>query len=88
MEGIDLEKVEIGMKLSAGRNADRKQADENDLQLLQVFGEGLLSEAPLPGSVSAASQGSKRIQSHILAEMLAIDPERALTSMKSWATFV
>lgn len=30
----------------------------------------------------------QRIRSQILAEMAAIDPERALTCMKAWATYV
>ena len=33
-------------------------------------------------------RGEKRIQSQILSEMMSIDHDRALTSMKAWATFV
>jgi hypothetical protein len=33
-------------------------------------------------------EGKKRIQSQLFLEMLAIDPECAKTTMKSWARFV
>lgn len=32
--------------------------------------------------------GQKKLQPQILAEMVVLDKERALTSMKSWATFI
>ena len=34
------------------------------------------------------AQGAKQIQAQILAEMLAIDKERAMTTMRSWQKFV
>ena len=40
------------------------------------------------GDVDVENSGEKQIQSQVLKEMMAIDPERAMTSMKSWATFV
>ena len=40
------------------------------------------------GEVDIESTGEKQIQSQILKEMMAIDPERATTSMRAWATFI
>ena len=60
--------------------------------MLNVFGDDVLSpiseSGPLEAPARSMSDGQKRIQSQILAEMMALDKERALTSMKAWATFV
>ena len=46
-------------------------------------------EAAQPGfSIDSRGSGKKQVQSQLLLEMLAIDRERALTTMKAWATFV
>ena len=37
---------------------------------------------------NAQNRGEKQIQSGILNEMVAIDPQRGVTSMKAWATFI
>lgn len=34
------------------------------------------------------TRGEKQIQAQILSEMMAIDHDRALTTMKAWATFI
>ena len=46
------------------------------------------SNGSLDGEVDSESTGEKQIQSQILKKMMAIDPERAITSMKAWATFI
>lgn len=55
----------------------------NGQDLLDVFGKDVLSIRQY-----ARTQGAKRLQSQILAEMMAIDAERAVTTMKAWATFI
>ena len=40
------------------------------------------------GHAGLERSGEKQIQHQILKEMMAIDPERAMTSMKSWETFI
>lgn len=48
-----------------------------------MFGDGALRHSTGPNDL-----GEKKIQAQILAEMMAIDHERAVTSMKAWAKFV
>ena len=68
------------------------QGIESERRILDVFGDDVLSLDAGPASSTNGAKskvcGQKRIQSQILAEMLALDRERALTSMQSWATFV
>jgi len=52
-------------------------------ELLDVFGEDVMKH-----DSESKSRGEKQMQSRILSEMMAIDPERAVTAMKAWATFV
>ena len=52
-------------------------------KMLEVFTKGSRDV-----DVDVESSGEKQIQSQILLEMMAIDPERAITSMKSWAKFI
>lgn len=40
------------------------------------------------GSIESKGSGKRQLQSKMLLEMLKIDKERAITSMKSWARFV
>lgn len=40
------------------------------------------------GSTSNDIRGEKVIQSQVLSEMMAIDRERAMTTMKAWSTFI
>lgn len=63
-----------------------------DRQILDVFGDNVLSQniaLDVP-DMDVKSSGSKlkHLQFGILSEMSTIDPERALTSMQSWAKFV
>ncbi|MCJ1461457.1 hypothetical protein MMC07_000054 [Pseudocyphellaria aurata] len=51
--------------------------------LLDVFLKDLLSDGQ-----NVTTRGEKKIQLQILAEMMAIDSERAMTTMKAWATFI
>lgn len=51
--------------------------------MLKAFREGAQN-----GFIESRSSGKKQIQSKMLLEMLSIDRERALTTMKSWAAFV
>jgi len=51
--------------------------------MLHVFGVHALDQ-----NVSGDSRPEKRIQAQMLAEMMAIDPDRAITAMKAWARFV
>jgi len=50
---------------------------------LSVFGKGVMKH-----DSESKGRGEKQMQSQILSEMMAIDPERAVTAMKAWATFV
>lgn len=59
------------------------QGLEENRKILEVFGEGALSH-----DTECKATGEKMMQSQILSEMMAIDYERALVSMRSWATFV
>lgn len=52
-------------------------------EILDVFREGASTH-----STESKGRGEKQMQSQILSEMMVIDPERAVTSMKAWATFV
>ena len=40
------------------------------------------------GSIDSKGSGKRRVLSQMLGEMMAIDRERALTTMKVWAKFV
>ena len=52
-------------------------------QLIDVFCDDALEEGIKPND-----NGKKRIKAKIFTEMVAIDQERASTTMKSWTTFV
>lgn len=51
--------------------------------MLEAFEEGADN-----GSIKTRGSGKRYIQSQMLLEMIAIDRERALTTMKVWAQFV
>lgn len=57
--------------------------DLNARAILETFQTDIMNR-----DVSSKSSPEKRIQAQILTEMLAIDPERAETTMKAWATFI
>lgn len=66
--------------------------NKSDQQILDVFGDDVLSQDvvgdSLDGDGNSSGSRLKSLQKQILSEMSAIDPERALTSMQSWAKFV
>ena len=45
-------------------------------------------EAASTGTINSKQSRKKQIQSKMLLEMLSLDKERALTTMKAWAKFV
>ena len=45
-------------------------------------------EVASAGAIDPKKCGKKQIQSRMLLEMISIDRERALTTMKAWARFV
>lgn len=51
--------------------------------MMHAFREGATS-----GNIETTKTGKRMMQARILKEMMAIDRERAMISMKSWATFV
>lgn len=51
--------------------------------MLDAFGDGALNH-----KVESNTCSEKKLQAQILLEMMAIDPKRAVTSMKAWAKFV
>lgn len=51
--------------------------------MLDAFEQGALN-----GSIDSKLSGKRQIQAKILFEMIKIDRERALASMKMWAEFV
>jgi ophiobolin F synthase len=52
--------------------------------MLQAFEEG--ATTGVIGDKGAS--GKRKIAAQILGEMMAIDPERAMVAIKSWATFL
>ncbi|KAH7115076.1 fusicoccadiene synthase [Dendryphion nanum] len=64
-------------------NLDLKKFKEGRDEMLDAFGKDALN-----GKVDHQTRPEKKLQAQMLGEMMAIDPERAVTSMKAWATFV
>ena len=62
---------------------EETQQTSANRQMLEAFSNGSRDT-----DLEVESSGEKQIQSQILLEMMAIDPERAITSMKSWAKFI
>ncbi|KAI1877693.1 hypothetical protein JX265_003701 [Neoarthrinium moseri] len=62
---------------------DLKRDTGETTEFLDTFGDGALNS-----SVSTKCRPEKRLQARLLADMMAVDPERAITSMKAWALFV
>jgi ophiobolin F synthase len=50
--------------------------------------EAAFLEGARTGSIGSQNSGKRVIQALILKEMMAIDAERALTTMKGWAEFL
>ena len=59
------------------------QSDLENDRMLEALHEGAET-----GAIQSSDSGKKRIQMLILQEMMAIDRQRALTSMTAWAKFV
>lgn len=51
--------------------------------MLHVFGEDALKQ-----KVTSSDRPEKKLQAKMLAEMMAIDATRAVTTMEAWAKFV
>ncbi|KAL5397145.1 hypothetical protein PMIN06_003678 [Paraphaeosphaeria minitans] len=64
-------------------NLDLKNFKEGRDDMLHVFRDDALNE-----KVSDKVRPEKKLQAQILAEMMAIDRVRAITTMKAWAQFV
>ncbi|KAI0013032.1 fusicoccadiene synthase [Xylariaceae sp. FL0662B] len=61
----------------------KKNSRESAVGFLETFGAGALDF-----KVDSKVRPEKRLQAQLLAEMMAIDRKRAITSMKAWARFV
>ncbi|KAK7179884.1 hypothetical protein DPSP01_004204 [Paraphaeosphaeria sporulosa] len=64
-------------------NLDLKNFKEGRDDMLHVFRDDALNE-----KVHGTVRPEKKLQAQILAEMMAIDRARAITTMKAWAQFV
>ena len=60
-----------------------EQYSDEGYEMLDAFGDGALNH-----KVGPNARPEKKLQAKILMGMMAIDPKRAVTSMKAWATFV
>ncbi|TGJ82762.1 hypothetical protein E0Z10_g6002 [Xylaria hypoxylon] len=61
----------------------KKDFKKETTKMLDAFGDGALDLR-----VNTKSGPEKRLQAQMLSEMMALDPVRAITSMKAWARFV
>lgn len=61
----------------------KKDLKQEATKMLDAFGDGALDR-----KINAKSGPEKRLQAQMLSEMMALDPVRAVTSMKAWARFV
>lgn len=61
----------------------KKDFGTQTTKMLDAFGDGILTR-----KISAKSGPEERLQAQMLSEMMALDPARAVTSMKAWAKFV
>ncbi|MCJ1386412.1 hypothetical protein MMC17_009538 [Xylographa soralifera] len=64
------------------------EGPENRRQILEEFQHGTSLDDNERRGVGLKLKGAKQIQSQILAEMMAIDQERAITTMKSWQKYI
>jgi hypothetical protein len=64
-------------------NMDLENISTAEPGILDTFYKGVLDS-----KTDGKSRPEKRLQAQILKEMLAIDPPRAITTMKAWARFV
>lgn len=61
----------------------KKDFEKETTKMLDAFGDRALDR-----SVNPKSGPEKRLQAQMLSEMMAVDQQRAITSMKAWARFV
>ncbi|KAI8628366.1 fusicoccadiene synthase [Xylariaceae sp. FL1651] len=61
----------------------KKDLKAETTEMLNAFGDGALDR-----KVNAKTSPEKRLQAQMLSGMMAVDPIRAVTSMKAWAKFV
>lgn len=61
----------------------KKDFEKETTKMLDAFGDQALDR-----NVNVKSGPEKRLQAQMLSEMMALDPQRAITSMKAWAKFV
>lgn len=59
-----------------------QQGDVENDQMMAAFREGAQT-----GTFEVQEDGKRQIQSKMLLEMLAIDCQRAMTTMKAWGKF-
>lgn len=64
-------------------NLDLKSLKAGTPGILDTFGQSVLET-----SIGPNVRPEKKLQAQILQEMTAIDPQRAIVTMKAWATFV
>lgn len=64
-------------------NLDLENISSENPGMLETFRKDFLNS-----KTDGKSRPEKRLQAQILNEMLAIDPPRAITTMKAWARFV
>jgi hypothetical protein len=83
MENLDLKNVRRGSAQQPCTTANQNQFKEGRDGMLHVFRDDALNE-----KVADKVRPEKRLQAQILAEMMAIDRTRAITTMKAWAQFV
>jgi hypothetical protein len=83
MENLDLKNVTRASARPSCLPADLNQFKEGRDGMLHVFRDDVLNE-----KVAGKARPEKKLQAQILAEMMAIDETRAITTMKAWAQFV
>ncbi|KAH6663128.1 hypothetical protein B0J14DRAFT_684861 [Halenospora varia] len=65
-----------------------EDCDDEQLNASNDIMQSAFLEGARDGSIAARDEGKRQIQALILKEMIAIDKERALTTMKGWAEFL
>ncbi|KAH7026801.1 fusicoccadiene synthase [Macrophomina phaseolina] len=69
-------------------NVDQELGNIENDDMMEAFLEGARSGTINATNPDARRRGKKQIQAQLLREMIAIDREGALTTMKAWAKFV
>lgn len=82
MENLDLKNVGAS-SAPCQYETNPGQFEEGRDDMLHVFGDDALNH-----SITGDARPEKKLQAQMLAEMMAIDRPRALTTMEAWAKFV